>query len=299
MSRNLIFFINPISGTKNKKKLEEKIIERCNREGVAFQILFTSADGDYRFLKEKVEEDNITDVVICGGDGSLRFIISALLDTNVQVGIIPFGSGNGLARTAGIPLSINGSLDVIFKGSARPVDAIIINNQLSCHLSGLGFDAQVAHDFARQKKRGLKTYIAQFARNFFDIKNYLFEIDINGKLFKEEALFVCITNSNQFGNNFKIAPKASISDGLMDVIIFRKDLKIKTVMALARQIFTGKISRLSEKNIKNKKVLYFQTNKINILNPQSAPFHIDGDPAETKKEFIIKMLPGAYRLLQL
>lgn len=299
MSRNIIFFINPISGTKSKKKLEEGIIERCSREGVAFQILFTSAEGDYRFLKAKVGEDKITDIVICGGDGSLRFIISALLNTNVRVGIIPTGSGNGFARTAGIPRSINGALDVIFKGSALPVDAIMINNQLSCHLSGLGFDAQVAHDFARQKKRGLKTYITQFTRNFFDIKNYYFEIDIEGKFLKEEALCICITNSNQFGNNFKIAPKASISDGLMDVIIFRKSAKIRTVITLARQIFNGKISRLREKNLEKKMVLYFQTPKITIRNLQAAPFHIDGDPAETKKEFIIEILPGAFKLLQL
>lgn len=299
MSRNIIFFINPISGTKNKKKLEERIIERCSQEGVAFQILFTSADGDYRFLKGKVEDDNITDVVICGGDGSLRFIISALLDTNVHVGIIPSGSGNGFARTAGIPQSTKGALDVILKGSARPVDAIMINNQLTCHLSGLGFDAHIAHDFARQKKRGLKTYIAQFVRNFFDIKNYHFEVDIEGRLFKEQALCICVTNSNQFGNNFKIAPQASISDGLMDVIIFRKSAKIRTVISLGRQIFSGKISRIKGKNLEEKKVLYFQTTKITIQNLQGAPFHIDGDPAETEKEFFIEMLPGAFKLIQL
>ncbi len=299
MSRNIIFFINPISGTKNKRKLEEKIIGRCSREGVAFQILFTSADGDYRFLKSKVEEDNITDVVICGGDGSLRFIITALLNTDVQVGIIPSGSGNGLARTASIPLSIDEALDVIFKGNARPVDAIMINNRLSCHLSGLGFDAQVAHDFARQKRRGLRTYITQVARNFFTIKNYLFEVDIEGRLFKEEAFCICVTNSNQFGNNFKIAPQASISDGLMDVIIFRKAAKMRTVISIARQIFSGKISRIKEKNLEKQKVLYFQTSKINVKNPQRAPFHIDGDPAETEEDFVIEILPGAFKLLQM
>ncbi len=299
MSRHIIFFINPISGTKNKRELEEKILERCTREGVAFQILFTSAEGDYRFLKEKVEEDNITDVVICGGDGSLRFIISELLNTEVQVGIIPSGSGNGLARTACIPQSFDGALEVIFKGAAQRVDAIMINNQLSCHLSGLGFDARVAHDFARQKKRGLKTYITQVAKNFFDTKNYHFEIDIGGKLLKEEAMCICITNSNQFGNNFKIAPQASISDGLMDVIIFRKAAKIRTIISLTCQIFSGKISRIKEKSLDKQKVLYFQTTKIAIQNPEGAPFHIDGDPAETEREFFIEILPGAFQLLQM
>ena len=299
MSRSILFFINPISGTKNKKKLEEGIIDKCTREGVAFQILFTSADGDYLFLRSKVEEENISDVVICGGDGSLRSIISVLLNTKVTIGIIPSGSGNGLARSAGIPQSLKGALDVLFKGTPQPVDGILINGEFSCHLSGFGFDAQIAHDFAGKKKRGLKTYIVQFVRNFFDIKNYHFEIETEGKRFKEEAICICIANSNQFGNNFKIAPKASICDGLMDVIIFRKTAKTRTVISVARQIFSGKISRLNEKYIKKKKVLYFQTKELKIHNPQKAPFHIDGDPAETKKEFSIEILPGAFRLLQL
>ena len=299
MSRNIVFFINPISGTKNKKKLEEGIIARCTREGVAFQILFTSAEGDYRFLRAKVEEDNISDVVICGGDGSLRSIISVLLNTYVAIGIIPLGSGNGLARSAGIPQSLKGALDVIFKGTPQPVDGILINGEFSCHLSGLGFDAQVAHDFALKKKRGIKTYIAQVARNFFSIKNYRFTIETEGKSLKEEAICVCITNSNQFGNNFKIAPKASISDGLMDVIIFRKTAKTRTIISLAYQVFSGKISRLSAKNIEKKIVLYFQTKELKIHNPEKAPFHIDGDPAETEKEFSIEILPGAFKLLQL
>ncbi|MEO6683998.1 MAG: YegS/Rv2252/BmrU family lipid kinase [Ginsengibacter sp.] len=298
MSRNILFFINPISGTKNKDHLEKKIFNRCILDGAAFQILFTSADGDYRFLKAKIEEDSITDVVICGGDGSLRNIITELLNTNVQVGIIPYGSGNGLARSASIPLSIDEALEVIFRGTAYPVDAIMINNHLSCHLSGFGFDAQVAHDFARKKKRGLKMYIMQVAKNFFATKNYLFEINIEGKHLAEEALCVCISNSNQFGNNFKIAPKASICDGLLDVIIFKKSTKSLTLLSLAKQIFSGEIDRISEENLDKKRVLYFQTSELTINNPQKAPLHIDGDPAESAKEFSIKILPAAYKLLQ-
>jgi YegS/Rv2252/BmrU family lipid kinase len=299
MRRNIIFFINPISGTKNKKKLEESIIERCTFEGVAFEILFTSVEGDYNFLRSKIEKDTITDIVICGGDGSLRPIISALLGMKISIGIIPSGSGNGLARSAGIPQKLKGALDVIFNGTAQSVDCILVNNQVSCHLSGLGFDAQVAHDFALEKKRGLKTYIHQVAKNFLTIKNYSFKIEMEENSFTENAICICISNSNQFGNNFKIAPKASISDGLMDVVIFRKTAKIKTIISLIRQIFSGKINRLSEKNIKKKKILYFQTKELKIYNQQNAPFHIDGDPAQTEKEFSIKILPEAFKLLQM
>ena len=298
MNRHIVFFINPVSGTKNKKKLEEGIIDRCVREGVAFQILFTSAEGNYSYLISKIEEEYITDIVICSGDGSLRAIIATLLNINIAFGIIPSGSGNGLARSAGIPQSLEGALDVIFKGTARAVDGILINEQFSCHLSGLGFDAQVAHDFAKQKTRGLKTYILQVIKNFFAIRSYSFEIVAEGKQFKEEAICICITNSNQFGNNFKIAPMASICDGLMDVIIFRKNTKTFTILSVMQQVFSGKISKLNEKHMQKKRVLYFQTTNLKIYNLQGAAFHIDGDPVKTKREFSIKILPGAYKLLQ-
>jgi diacylglycerol kinase family enzyme len=174
----------------------------------------------------------------------------------------------------------------------------MVNNRLSCHLAGLGFDAQVAHSFARRKKRGINTYISEVIKNFFSIKNYIFSIEIDGKKLNEEAFCICITNSNQFGNNFKIAPKASISDGLLDVVIFRKSVKVTALISLAKQVFSGKIKSVHSKNLDNKKVLYFQTKELFLTNDHKAPLHIDGDPFDTEKKFHIKILPGAYRLLQ-
>ena len=103
MHRNIIYFINPISGTKGKKQLVEIIEERTRKQFFAFQILSTNAEGDYRFLKDKIAHERITDVVICGGDGTVSQIAGALIDEPINIGIIPMGSGNGLAFTAGIP----------------------------------------------------------------------------------------------------------------------------------------------------------------------------------------------------
>ena len=176
MHRNIIYFINPISGTKGKKQLVEIIEERTRKQFFAFQILQTNAAGDYQFLKNKIAQERITDVVICGGDGTVSQIAGALIDEPINIGIIPMGSGNGLALAAKIPREINKALDIIFKGKPSFVDAFFINSTFSCMLCGLGFDAQVAHDFARQKNRGLTTYIKQTIRNFFSAKPYRFEI---------------------------------------------------------------------------------------------------------------------------
>src|SRR6185295_15557861 len=107
------------------------------------------------------------------------------------------------------------ALEIIFKGEPVLTDGFMINDQFSCMLCGLGFDAKVAHDFAQQPKRGLITYIRMALKNYFSAKTYPFEIESASQSFKTEAYFISIANSNQFGNNFTIAPKASLSDGLL------------------------------------------------------------------------------------
>ncbi len=298
MSRKILFFINPISGTKSKLHLEEAIIEKCGKKNVAFEILFTSVEGDYFFLKEKIEKNFITDVVICGGDGSISPIISALLNIDVNVGIIPLGSGNGLAKTAKIPKSLDKAFDIIFDGTPRFVDAFLINKRLACHVSGIGFDALVAHEFSKQKTRGLSSYTKQALKHFFSAKPYPFLIEAQNSVFPVEAFLISIANSNQFGNNFKIAPQASLCDALLDVVIVKKNNKLSVALAFAMQLLSGKTKELSEKNFQKSGILYFQAATIKIINKGLAPFHIDGDPAETSEEFLIEIIPSAYRLLQ-
>ncbi|RYF80200.1 MAG: diacylglycerol kinase, partial [Chitinophagaceae bacterium] len=211
MLRKFIYFINPISGTKNKEALLQLIKDKTVAQGIAYDILHTRADGDYSFLEQKIKEEAITDIIICGGDGTVNQVSAALQGINVSVGIIPMGSGNGLALTAGIPVDPSKALDLIFTGKTGFIDGFYINNNFSCMLCGLGFDAQVAHDFAAQKKRGLITYVQQTLKNFFSAKPYPFTIHIDGQHIKTDAFFISIANSNQFGNNVTIAPKASIS----------------------------------------------------------------------------------------
>lgn len=297
MSRKIIFFINPVSGTKSKLSVEKQIIKKCGERNIDFEILFTDKDGDYHFLREKIEKEFITDIVICGGDGSISPVISCLLDIKINIGILPLGSGNGLAKTAGIPVSMSKAFEIIFKGHASRVDAFLINDKLSCHVSGLGFDALVAHEFSKQKKRGLTTYTRQAIKNFFSAKTYPFTIEANGEIFNTEAFLICIANSNQFGNNLKIAPRASLSDGLVDIVILKKINKARIVLSFVQQILFGKTKSIRSKNFHQRHVLYFQTRQINIKNPQLAPLHIDGDPAATYDEISIEILPSAYRLI--
>lgn len=299
MSRKILFFINPISGTqKSKLFLEKKIIQKCEEKNISFEILMTSKDGEYFFLHDKIKNEEITDIAICGGDGSLSPIISSVMNVPVNIGIIPLGSGNGLSRTAGIPNSVDKSIDLIFEGNSKSTDVFLINKKMSVHVSGLGFDAKVAHDFSESKIRGLNSYTKIAINNFLSAKAFPFTLRVEQEKIELDAFFICIANSNQFGNNLKVAPKANICDGLLDIVVLQKTNKAEAVVAFAQQIFSGKVHHFSEKELAKKNILYFQTKKLNIENPHLAPLHIDGDPAETSKEFSIEILPATYRLLQ-
>jgi diacylglycerol kinase (ATP) len=298
MKRKLLYIVNPISGTKNKSSLQQIIKTKTTAAGFEFTIYASVESGDYSFLFPIIKEQNFTDVIIAGGDGTINQVVNSLRTLKVQFGIIPCGSGNGLAFSAGIPKNPEKALQIIFNGKGEWCDAFLINETFACMLCGLGLDAQVAHDFANDPKRGLTTYIKKAVSNFFTAKTYPFILTANGKQIKTDALFISIANSNQFGNHFTIAPKASLNDGLLDIVVMAKQNKLIALLQAFRQV--GGYNKLQELQVINEKasVLYFQTNEIKIKNPQLAPMHIDGDPVETKKQLQVELLKSCFRLLK-
>lgn len=295
MKRNIIYIINPISGTRTKKDLQEYIEKTTAARKIPYSVFPSVASGDYSFLHSVIKEQQITDIVIAGGDGTVSQVVGSLLNFDINFGVIPCGSGNGLALSAGISKKPEKALDIIFSGVANEVDGFMVNNTFACMLCGLGFDAKVAHEFAQQSKRGLATYAAIVRKNFFSASSYQFELKCNDVKFSTDAFFISIANSNQFGNNFTIAPKALLSDGLLDIVIIKKMAKPLLLLTIMKQVLAGKIKQIE--NSLNKPVIYFQTSELLIKNPDMAPLHIDGDPAETPEQLNIKVLKKCFRLI--
>jgi len=296
MQQKIIYIINPIAGTRTKKGLHEFIENTTNEKGIPFHIFPSVASGDYTFLRSLIREERITDVVIAGGDGTVSHVVSSLMKEEVNFGIIPCGSGNGLALAAKISKQPARALNAIFTGKASPIDGFYVNRQFACMLCGIGFDAKVAHEFARQPSRGLKTYATLVSKNFFSMAPYEFTVESNGLEFSTEAFFISIANSNQFGNNFTIAPKALLSDGLLDIVIVKKTARPILLYNLVKQIFAGKLKKV-ESSL-NEPIIYFQTKEIMIKNTGNAPMHIDGDPAETPEDLKIEIRKKCFRLIQ-
>jgi diacylglycerol kinase (ATP) len=296
--KKIIFLVNPISGTVQKHGVIELINKEATRRKIAFEICDTCVDGNYSKVKEKIITEGVTHIGIVGGDGTANQVVNYLRDLPLIFGIIPMGSGNGLAFTAGIPKICIAALNLIFEGKSRPVDGFTINGQFSCMLSGLGFDAQVAHEFANKASRGLLTYTRQTLINYFTAGTYPFEIAVDEFTFTTDAFFISIANSNQFGNKVTIAPQASLSDGLLDVVIVQKMNKALLPFAILSQLRgANKIQVLAAEALK-KNIIYFQTPSIKIRNWKKAPLHIDGEPKESADVFDIKIMKDCFQLIQ-
>ena len=296
--RHIIYIINPISGTRAKKGLQQFIEKKTAAKNIPYLVFPSVASGDYSFLIPIILENKITDVIIAGGDGTVSQVVSSLMHQRVNFGIIPCGSGNGLAYTAKIPKQPANALDIIFKGNPVAIDGFYINQQFACMLCGLGFDAKVAHDFAEQSKRGLATYIKQVVKNFFSAKSYSFELTVNDQTFTIDAYFISVANSNQFGNNFTIAPKASLYDGLLDIVIVTRQSKLSVLVQTLKQISGNNKLQTGIIEEKKKGVIYIQTESLIIRNLSQAPLHIDGDPAETPNTLKIEIKKQCFRLIQ-
>ena len=298
MQRKIVYLVNPVSGTGKKDLLQKLIQKKTCEQSIEFEIRETNRYGDYDYLKNRIESEAITDVVIAGGDGSVNRVVTALQETGVNFGIIPIGSGNGLAFCAGIPKNPLKALEIIFKANYGYVDAFTVNNKFSCMLSGLGFDAQVAHDFANKASRGLLTYTQQSLYQYFKAHPYQFQVVLDNFSFYTDAFFISVANSNQFGNHFTIAPKASLDDGLLDIVIVQKMNKAKLPFAILKQIRGNNDLQQLVDDMAEKNILYFQTPSLTIRNLKHAPFHIDGEPAETEEEYKIQLIEKCFKLYQ-
>jgi len=298
MSRKIIYVINPISGTKSKNDLQQFVEAKTKERGIPYSVFPSVADGNYSFLHSIIKEEKISDIVIAGGDGTISSVVGSLLNENINFGIIPCGSGNGLAHTAKILKQPAKALDIIFNGKASAIDGFFVNDRFACMLAGLGFDAKVAHEFADHPKRGLMTYAQLTLKNFFSINPFRFELKFDKKKIVTDAFFISIANSNQFGNNFTIAPKASLSDGLLDIVIVTAQNKVSFLLQTLKQMAGWNVMEASSVITKKSGVIYFQTDRIEIINHSQAPLHIDGDPAETPAKLTVEIKKKCFKLIQ-
>jgi YegS/Rv2252/BmrU family lipid kinase len=224
-----------------------------------------------------------------GGDGTVNEVAQGVLHTKQIMGILPRGSGNGLARHLGIPIHFKKALHYIGSTAFIQMDSFTMNDHLSINVSGIGFDGHIAGLFGRNGKRGLIGYTKLVLKEFFSYSEFNARLQIGDTNFSQAAFVIAIANSSQFGNNARIAPQASVCDGLLDISLIRKP-PISQAPGFVAKMFSGRLHQSVYTEIKKGK-------KITISFPGPMSYHIDGEGKNPMSEFKIQMLPASIRML--
>jgi diacylglycerol kinase (ATP) len=226
----ILFIVNPFSGVGRKKQIEYHLEKKLDLLKFDFQVKYTERPQHATTLSSDAIREGIQVIVAVGGDGTVNETARPMIGTDITLGIIPSGSGNGLARHLGIPSDIDKAIRLINVLHTRKIDTVEINNQIFLSIAGVGFDAHVADKFAQQSQRGFFGYAKVAMREYFQFRPMKFKLVIDGKRLYRKALFISFANTDQFGYNTSIAPNASIDDGMIDVVIARKVPLWKTIL---------------------------------------------------------------------
>ncbi|MCH5239191.1 MAG: diacylglycerol kinase family lipid kinase [Muribaculaceae bacterium] len=286
--KRALLIINPISGTRSKQGLSEFVAKRLSTIGIDLETKETKGAGDaYQFAKEAVESEY--DIVIsAGGDGTVNEIGNALTYSKTTLGILPYGSGNGLARSVGVPQEINGALKLIEDGHIIDSDRGLVNGKPFYCTFGIGFDAAVSEKFASMKRRGKITYIRSAFREFLNYQSQAYAIVIDGKVITQKAILIAVCNAPQYGNNAYIGPKAKLTDGLLDVTVVHAGDLFHTVL-MSIEMMTGTLD-------KDKEIGTFKVPSLSIVRTKEGPVHLDGEPMQMGKHLDIKCERGVLKV---
>ncbi|MCE7068329.1 diacylglycerol kinase family protein [Dyadobacter sp. CY326] len=276
-----LFILNPNSGTSIGGKADEitRTIESVARNhGAQATILFTERGGHAtELVKENMQDRSWKAIVAVGGDGTVNEIAQPLVHTQQPVGIIPMGSGNGLARHLGIPLTLDASLKRLFEGKIITIDSAQINETPFFCTAGMGFDAYVGHLFSQQSQRGLATYVNVSFQSYWSYKPQNFRL--NGK--PTEAFSLSFANAGQFGNNAWVAPQASLQDGLLDVCTIKPFPKWYGT-SLAYQLFTKQMKASRYIDYEHFQEVVVETDVPPMIHYDGEPFQLDTTRIEVK-----------------
>ncbi len=290
----IAIIINPISGTGGRLHTARERAERAAAlvaaRGLDARVFLTERQGHAREIADAMLRDGVATIVAWGGDGTVNEIASAMVFRDATLGIIPGGSGNGLARELHIPMDPAGAIDVALTGRDVQIDAGELDGRLFFNVAGIGLDARVAHRFAAEGRhnRGFRKYLSVTARELFSYTPDDHTVVADGESVRVRALFIAIANSRQYGNGALIAPDAKVNDGQLDVVVVAARSALSALMQVPR-IFTGRIARVSGVTMR-------RATEVTISSARPVVYHVDGEPCVGSVAITARVRPGALRV---
>ena len=290
MSKQRIrFIINPISGKVRKKNLPDKIAANIDTARFDYEIKYSEYAGHAKILAEEAVAEQFDIVVAAGGDGSINEIGVPLIGTDVALGIIPCGSGNGFSHHVDLPMDAVKAIQVINQGQRHKVDTVTVNGIPFISIAGTGVDAKIADDYAKDPHRGFDTYFKYIVRNYVTYREQNYTIIMPEQTIETKALFISFANSNEQGYNIPISPHASLQDGKVDLCVVRKPNPLEL------PIVGGYM--LDKMMDKAPKVDIYQTSEAKIIREKADVINIDGESIMTGKDLEIKVKPLSLNII--
>ncbi len=281
--KNIHSIINPISGTGKQNNILHKIDQIIDSETFDCHLHFTERKNHATEIAQELSKDSSDVIVAVGGDGTVNEVSQALVNTESIFGIIPSGSGNGLARHLKIPSDIEKALKLINAFNVRKIDTCSANGHFFINVSGVGFDGHIAHAFSKSIKRGIKTYVKLIASEWqsYELKKFQIEVD-NQIVFEDKALLVSFANGSQYGNNAHISPTSIIDDGKLDICIL-KPFQFHEIPRMLISLIRGRLHL-------NKNMISIPCTKA-VIHQKEAKAHLDGEPVNLSEHIELKVYP--------
>lgn len=289
MLKKILFIINPISGGKQKIKFPALVKACLDLTKFDPSFCFTENVGHASLLAAQAIDEKIDIVVAVGGDGTVNEVAAKLVNTDTLLGIIPFGSGNGLARSLQIPMNVKKAIRLINAQTIRRIDAAQLNGDYFFNMAGIGFDAHISTVFADNKSRGLKGYIQMGLQEITSYQPQVYQITIDGAKILRSAFMISVANSSQYGNNVHISPKSSLTDGLLDVCIV-KPFPLYKLPILAYQMLRATTHQ-------SQMVEIIRGKNIHIARVSAGAIHLDGEPSVMGQAIEISVVPASLKVI--
>lgn len=283
------FIVNPISGTRSKEDLPNQVEQVLDSERFDYQIFYTEYAGHAAELAKRSTAEGIAICVAVGGDGTVNEVARSLIHTSTALGIVPCGSGNGLARHLCLPMDMKKSLEIINKAQIEAFDYGIINDIPFFCTCGMGFDAFISLKFAEAGKRGPITYVENVLKEGLKYKPETYVVEDESGTHHYKAFLIACANAAQYGNNAYIAPGASMKDGLMDVIVM-EPFDVLDAPTIAYDMFSKTLNQ-------NSKIKTFKAKRIHIHRTRPGAIHFDGDPIMTNADIDVELVHEGIKMV--
>ncbi len=287
--KKVIFIINPVSGVAKAGRIPPLIQTHLDTSIYEFEIVYTERPGHAEEISRTAADAGVFMVVAVGGDGSVNEAGSGLLHRETGLGIIPAGSGNGMANHLKIPLNTIKAIQLLNTGKFTQIDTMKINGQPAVGVAGIGFDAHVAHKFASFGKRGFSSYIKVTLSELIHYKPHSFNIQVNNEIHQHEAWLITMANSSQFGNKATINPWANLKDGLIEICVMKK-FPIWKLPLLMFRLFNNNID-------KSRYFKIYQTNTAILSGNTDLIGHIDGEAKILGEKIVAEINPASLKVM--